>query len=105
MGGGETEDTRAFGSGSHHAANASGAADPTLPPSQEPTGQGDGEIPLDMARANAVTAFVAPLLLEPNQLKIDHIAPLVALAVERPVNKSAIKLLAPAFSHQEAEAI
>jgi hypothetical protein len=35
---GEIEDTGASSSGSHHAANASGAPDPTLPPSHKPTG-------------------------------------------------------------------
>jgi hypothetical protein len=52
-----------------------------------------------MAGANAITAFVAsPLLLEPNKLKIGHIAALLRLAMEGPVQKAAIKLLAPAYS-------
>jgi hypothetical protein len=46
----------------------------------------------------------SPLLPEPNQLKIYHIATLMALAVEGPVQKAAIKLLAPAYSQQEAKA-
>ena len=57
----------------------------------------------DLARANVITAFVAsPLLPEPNQLKVDHILALLALAVDGTVHKAAIKLLAPACSLQEA---
>ena len=53
-----------------------------------------------------VTVFVAsPLLPEPTQLKVDHIAALLALAVYGPIRKAAIKLLAPTYSQQKAEAI
>ena len=53
-----------------------------------------------------VTAFVAsPLLPKPNQLKVDHIATLLALAVDGPVHKTAINLLALADSQKEAKAI
>ena len=56
-----------------------------------------------MARANAVTAFVAsPLLPEPTKLGLNHITTLWALAVDGPVHKAVIKLLAPAYSLQEA---
>jgi hypothetical protein len=100
---GEFENTRAFGSGIHHSANASGSEDSILPPPEGPTGQEDGDIPPELDRANVVTAFVAsPLLREPTQLKVDHIATLLALAVDGPVQKAAIKLLALAYSHQEA---
>ena len=70
-----------------------------LPP-QGPTGQGESEIPpRDLARANAVTVFVAsPLFPEPSQLRVDHISALMALAVDGPIHKAAIKLLAPAYS-------
>ena len=64
---GEIVDTRASKSGGHREANASGAADPDLLPTQGHTGQGDGDIPPDLACANAVPAFVAfPLLHGPN---------------------------------------
>jgi hypothetical protein len=69
-------------------------------------GQGDGEIPPNRARANAVTPFVAsPLLPEPNQLRVGHISTLLALVVDGSVHNAAIKLLAPAYSQQEAKAI
>jgi hypothetical protein len=59
-----------------------------------------------MARANAVTPLMAsPFLLEPNQLRVDHITALLALAVGGPVHKAAIKLLAPAYPQLEAKAI
>ena len=59
-----------------------------------------------MVHANAVTAFVAsPLLFEPTQLRLNHITALLALAVDGPVHKVAIKLLAQAYSQQEAETI
>jgi hypothetical protein len=96
---GVVEDTCAYGNGDLQAANASGAADPALLPTHGPTRQGDDDIPPEMARANAVTAFVAsPLLLESNQLRLDHITSLQALAVDGHVHKAAIKLLAPAYS-------
>jgi hypothetical protein len=60
---GKIEDIGASSSGGHHAANASGAADPTLLPKQGFTGHGDNDFPPNMARANAVTAFVASPLL------------------------------------------
>jgi len=71
------------------------------------TGQRDSDIPPDLENAaNAVTAFVAsPLHPEPNQLKVDHVATMLSLAGDGPVHKAAIKLLAPAYSQQEAEAI
>jgi len=47
-------------------------------------------------QANMVTAFVAsPLLTEPTQLKVDHVAALLALAVEGPARKAAFSL----FTH------
>ena len=77
-----------------------------LPSPQGPTGPEEGDIPPDLARANVVTAFVgSPLLHEPNQLKVDHNVNLLALAVNGPVQKAAIKLLAPSYSQQAAEAI
>jgi hypothetical protein len=83
---GEFEDTRAFGSGSHPAANASGSADPILPPPQGPTGQEDDELPPDLERVDVVTAFMgSPLLPELNQLRVNNIATLLALAVDGPV--------------------
>ena len=42
---GEFEDTGASGSGTHPAADASGSADPTLPPPQGLAGQEDAEVP------------------------------------------------------------
>jgi hypothetical protein len=105
-GAGEIEDTGAASSGGHKEANASGAVNPVLLPTPGPAGQEDDDMPPEMARANAVTAFMAfPLLLEPNQLRADHIIALMALAVDGHVHKAAIKLLAPAYSQQEAEAI
>jgi len=47
----------------------------------------------------------SPLLLEHKQLRVDHIATLLALAMDGPVQKAAFKLLALAYSQQEAEAI
>ena len=47
----------------------------------------------------------SPSLPEPNLLRVDHIATLLALAVDGPVQKAAFKLLAPAYSQQEAGAI
>jgi len=49
--------------------------------------------------------FVASTLLpEPNQLiRVDHISALLSLAVDEPILKAAIKLLAPANSQEEAE--
>ena len=80
------EDTGASGSGTHHAANASGPADPILPPLQGSTGQDDDDVPPELDRSNVVTAFVASSLLpKPIQLKVDHIAALLALAVDGPV--------------------
>ena len=77
------EDKGAFGSGGHQEANASSAADPALLPLHGLTGQRDDEIPPDVARANAVTAFLAsPLLPEPNHLRVDHLTTLLALAVD-----------------------
>jgi hypothetical protein len=103
---GEFEDTRASGSGTHHQVNASGSADTILPPSHGPTGQEDAEVPPEMIRANAVTAFIgSPLLPEPAQLRVDHIATLMALAVEGPIQNAAFKLLALAYSQQEVGAI
>jgi hypothetical protein len=59
-----------------------------------------------MDRANVVTAFmVSPLLPEPNHLRVDYITTLLALAVDGPVHKAAIKLLALAYFQQEAAAI
>ncbi len=87
-------------------ANAAGPADPALPPHQGLTGQGDNDIPLDSARTNAVTAFVAsPLLPEPNLIRVDHNATVLALAIDGSFHNEAVKLLAPAYSQQEAEAI
>ena len=61
---------------------------------------------MEMDRASVVTAFIgSPLLPEPNPLKVDNIAILLALAVDGPVKKTAFKLLAPTYSQQEAEAI
>ena len=75
-------------------------------PSHGPTGQEDDEVRPELDRANVVTAFMgSPLLLEPKQLRVDNIATLLALAVHGPVEKAAFKLLAPIYSHQEAEAI
>jgi hypothetical protein len=103
---GEFEYTRASGSGIHHSVNASSSADPILPPPQGPMGQEDGDIPRELDRANLVKVFAAsPLLPEPTLLKVDHVATLLALAVDGPVQKAAIKFLAPAYSQQEAEAI
>ena len=68
--------------------------------------KGNRRYPPAMARANAVTAFVAsPLLPEPTKLGLNLITTLLALAVDGPVHKAVIKLLAPAYSQQEAEAI
>ena len=80
----------------HQAVNASGPSDPIPPPPQGPTRQEDNDAPPELDRANVVAAFVAsPLLLEPTQLKVDHIATLLALAADGPwVNK----LLAPPYS-------
>jgi hypothetical protein len=59
-----------------------------------------------MDRASVVTAFIgSPLLPEPNPLKVDDIATLLALAVSGPVQKVAFKLFTPTYSQQEAEAI
>jgi hypothetical protein len=103
---GEIEDTRASDSGSHQAATTSGPADPALLPTQGLTDHGDNDIPPDMARANAVTAFVTSHLLpEPNHLRLNHITAVLTLAMDGPVHKTAIKLLTPAYSQQEAEAI
>jgi len=103
---GKIEDTGASGNGGLQEANASGAADPTLLPTQGPIEQGDDDISPDMAHANTVTAFVAsPLLHEPNQLRVDHITTLLVLAVDGPVHKAVVKLLAPAYPQQEAVAI
>jgi hypothetical protein len=86
--------------------NASDSADPILPPPQGPARREDAEVPPEVIRANVVTAFIcSPLLLELAQLKMDHIATLLALAVEGLVQNAAFKLLALAYSHQEAEAI
>jgi hypothetical protein len=62
-------------------------------------GLGEGETSPEMARAYTVTAFVVSFLLpEPNQLRVDHISALLALAVDGLVHKTAIILLAPAYS-------
>jgi len=103
---GEFEDTRASGSGTHHEANASGPADPTLPPPQGPTGQEHDVVPPEVYRTNVVAAFMgSPFLPKPNQLRADHIANLLAHGVDGPVQKVAFKLLATAYSQQEAKAI
>ena len=61
-----------------------------LPP-QGPRGHGDSEFPPDLARANAVTAFVASRLLpETNKLMVGHISALLALMVDGPIHKAAI---------------
>jgi hypothetical protein len=97
-GGGEFEDTRASSSGTNHPVNASGSADPILSPPQGIAGQEDAEVPPEMIRANTVTAFVgSPLLPEPAQLKVDHIATLMALVVEGLIQNTAFKLIAPAY--------
>ena len=68
-------------------------------PTHDLTGQGDNDIPPNMARSNAVTAFVAsPLLPEPNKLMVDHITALLALEADGTVHKAAIKLVALAYS-------
>jgi len=46
----------------------------------------------------------SPLLPEPNLLRVDHISATLALAVDGPIHKAAIKLLALAYSQHEAEA-
>jgi hypothetical protein len=105
-GDGDNEDTRAFGSGGHHTSIAMGTAEPALLPPHGPTGQGENEIPPNLARKDAVMAFVAsPLLPEPSQLRADHITALLALAVDGLVHKAAIKLLALAYSQLEAKAV
>jgi len=47
----------------------------------------------------------SPLLPERIQLWDNHISALLALAVDGQIHKAAIKLLAPTYSHQEAEAV
>jgi hypothetical protein len=103
---GDIKDTGAPDSGGRHIWNAVATAEPALLPSQGPTGQGEGEISPELARADAVTAFMASSLLpEPNHLKVDHISALMSLALDGHVHKAAVKLLAPAYPHQEAESI
>jgi hypothetical protein len=82
---GEFENTCAFGSGTHPEANASGPADPTLPPPPASAGQADAEAPPDLDMTDVVTGFVAsPLLPEPALLRMDNIAAFLALAVDAP---------------------
>ncbi len=78
-------DTRASGSGTRPTAEASGSTDPILPPPQGSKGQEADVVPPELDRATVVTFFIgSPLLLEPNQLRVDDIATLLALAVEGP---------------------
>ncbi len=70
-----------------------------MQPPKGPTGQEEREISPNLARASAVTAFVAsPLLHEPDKLKVDHISAFLALVVDGPIHKEAMKLLAPEYS-------
>jgi hypothetical protein len=103
---GEFKDTRAFGSGTHTAAEASGSTDPILPLSLGSTGQETDVVPPEQDRATVVTAFIGSLLLHgPTQLRVDDLATLLALAVEGPAQKAAFHLLVPAYSQQKAAAI
>ena len=101
------EDTEAFGSGTYPgAADRANPANPTLPPPQGSTGQADAKVPQELDRADEVTAFIgSPLFLEPAQLRMDNTVALLALAVDGAVQKASFKLLALAYSQQEAEAI
>ncbi len=93
------EDTRAYGIDGRQTEEAIATTDPALLPPRRPKVQGEGETFPELTCAEAVTAFVAsPLLPDSNQLKVDHISALLALAVDGPVHKAAIKLLAPAYS-------
>jgi hypothetical protein len=47
----------------------------------------------------------SPLLPEPNQLKVAHISALLALVVDGPAQKAAIKLLAPEYCQKAEERV
>jgi hypothetical protein len=60
----------------------------------------------ELIRADAVSVFLAfPLLSEPNQLRVDHITALLALAVDGNTQKATIKFLAPEHSQRVAEKV
>ena len=64
------------------------------------------DVPL--TRSEAVTAFIAsPILLEPNQLRIDQISTLMAFAAadKGEVQKQAIKLLSMAYDQAAVDVI
>jgi len=93
---GDIEDRGSSSTGGRLASDASGIG---LASTTGLHGTGRRRIPPNLAHANAVTAFVASLLIpEPNQLRVDPISALLALAVDGPIHKAAIKLLAPAYS-------
>jgi hypothetical protein len=101
----DNKDTIASGNGVPPTSNASGPVEDNLRPLYGSTGQEEPDLPTYLTRDEAITTFMgSPILSEPDQLRVDHISALLALAVDGPIQKTAIQFLAPEYSQKAAEA-
>ncbi len=104
---GDIEDTGASDSGGLQTKDASDTAGPTMLPPHDPRDREKVKLPRNWLekRGYGIWGLIctlnpkpSPPLPEPNQLEVDHISALLALAVDGHVHKAAIKLIAPAYS-------